>query len=139
MITIFNFSSDNSSKSSRKSDLVIVKFAEVSKGRKLSRIEKQHYINKYVKIVRKGAHFTIYMLLGLFWLSLVKEFRVLDIKSIVFVALVCLLYAISDEVHQLFVSGRSGQVSDVIIDFLGSGCGICIYYIFSMLRRKVHE
>lgn len=41
--------------------------------------------------------------------------------------LICMLYACSDEIHQLFVSGRSGKVLDVCIDTFGSLMGIFIY------------
>ena len=41
--------------------------------------------------------------------------------------IICILYAISDEIHQLFVPGRSGQVSDVLLDTLGAFTGIMIY------------
>ena len=36
----------------------------------------------------------------------------------------CSLYAISDEVHQLFVPGRGAQVKDVFIDIAGAAVGI---------------
>ncbi len=38
-----------------------------------------------------------------------------------------ILYAVSDEVHQLFVPGRGGQLTDVIIDTAGAGAGLGIY------------
>ncbi|MGV8147186.1 MAG: VanZ family protein [Alkaliphilus sp.] len=41
--------------------------------------------------------------------------------------LVCVLYAISDETHQIFVPGRSAQVSDILIDSVGAAVGILIY------------
>ena len=42
--------------------------------------------------------------------------------------LVCVLYAISDELHQLFVSGRGAQVKDVLIDSAGATVGVCLYW-----------
>jgi VanZ family protein len=41
----------------------------------------------------------------------------------------CILYAISDEVHQLFVLGRGAQVVDVLIDSLGAFVGIGMYRV----------
>ena len=40
----------------------------------------------------------------------------------------CLLYASSDEFHQIFVSGRTASVKDVLIDTCGSIVGILSYY-----------
>jgi len=40
-------------------------------------------------------------------------------KGIKLALLICILYAVSDEVHQLFIPGRGGQFKDVIIDSAG--------------------
>ncbi len=47
-------------------------------------------------------------------------------------AFVCsVLYAMSDEVHQLFIEGRAGTVRDVLIDSIGILIGIILYIIYS--------
>ncbi|MDE6730536.1 MAG: VanZ family protein [Oscillospiraceae bacterium] len=84
-------------------------------------------------IVRKAAHFTEYAVLGcLFYFNL-------NYKKSGFLLAVLLtgLYACTDEFHQLFVSGRSGQLRDVAIDTCGGLCGaitgfiiLCIWYYF---------
>ena len=43
---------------------------------------------------------------------------------------ICVLYAISDEVHQLFVPGRSGQFKDVFLDSGGAIVGAALYRLF---------
>ena len=48
-------------------------------------------------------------------------------------------YAISDEVHQLFVPGRAGQVRDVLIDSAGSLLGIIIIMSFEKLLIKINK
>ena len=47
-------------------------------------------------------------------------------------------YAASDEFHQLFVEGRAGRVSDVLIDSAGAlaGVGICTLCIWLYRRRR---
>ena len=40
--------------------------------------------------------------------------------------LIGVLYAVSDEIHQCFVSGRSGELRDVLIDSAGVICGVVI-------------
>lgn len=88
---------------------------------------------KYTHPVRKMAHFTIYMILGILITLLVREYNVSFNKCLFISLLVCLLYSISDEVHQLFVSGRSGEIRDVLIDTSGSFIGI---FVFNKLFRK---
>ena len=88
---------------------------------------------KYTHPVRKMAHFTIYMILGILVTLLVREYNVSFNKCLFISLLVCLLYSISDEVHQLFVIGRSGEIRDVLIDTSGSFIGI---FVFNKLFRK---
>ena len=48
-------------------------------------------------------------------------------KRIFLVILFCLIYAITDEFHQQFVSGRTSSIVDIIIDSLGVILGSAIY------------
>lgn len=52
--------------------------------------------------------------------------------------LIAALYAASDEIHQLFVPGRSGQLSDVILDSAGALAGVAAFTVLCWLinRRK---
>lgn len=40
--------------------------------------------------------------------------------------LLCSLYAVTDEFHQLFVPGRSASTRDILIDSLAALCGVAI-------------
>ncbi|OEF97638.1 VanZ family protein [Desulfuribacillus alkaliarsenatis] len=80
-------------------------------------------------IIRKGAHFFAYLVLGVLvinalWASGFKGWRMAGVAFVI-----CVSYAITDEVHQLFIPGRSGEIRDVIIDSAGALVGISIYYL----------
>lgn len=45
-------------------------------------------------------------------------------KCILLILCICILYAISDEIHQMFVPGRGAQGRDIVIDSVGSVVGI---------------
>lgn len=47
-----------------------------------------------------------------------------------------ILYAISDEIHQIYIPGRGGLVNDVIIDSDGAVVGIEIYVGCSYVKKK---
>ncbi|MFP5109854.1 VanZ family protein [Neobacillus sp. C211] len=49
---------------------------------------------------------------------------------------ICVLFAVSDEFHQLFVAGRGAQVKDVFIDSAGAIVGIVIYGIVNRFLSK---
>mgnify|MGYP003298480280 CR=1 FL=1 len=70
------------------------------------------------------SHIISYFILGVLMVSLLKEFRLVDKRTFIFAVIMCILYAISDEVHQYYVPGRSGDVVDVLIDTVGSILGV---------------
>lgn len=74
--------------------------------------------------VRKNAHFIAYFILGVLVFSLLIQSKAQ--KPVNLALLICMLYAISDEFHQLFVPGRSGQFRDVLIDGAGAILGILL-------------
>ena len=77
-------------------------------------------------ILRKNAHFLAYLVLGILVANGLRSSGVVGYRSIGLALLICVLYAVSDEVHQLFVPGRGGQVKDVIIDSTGAVVGILL-------------
>jgi VanZ family protein len=48
-------------------------------------------------------------------------------KIVLVVLILSMSYALSDEIHQLFVPGRTFQVIDLFIDLLGSLLGVYLY------------
>ena len=137
MTIIFCFSNQKADDSSKLSDGLIVKVANIFVDKNLSTKDKEIILEKYTTIVRKTAHFTIYLILGILVISLLLEY---NIKHIILVSLItCLIYSISDEVHQLFIEGRSGEVRDVLIDTTGSLVGIGAYYFISKKYKIVNK
>jgi VanZ family protein len=87
--------------------------------------------------VRKNAHFFAYLVLGILVMNVIRRSGVHVYKSIVLATAVCVIYAISDEIHQLFAPCRGGQVKDIIIDSAGVIAGIGIYLTMSrIIKRK---
>ena len=72
-------------------------------------------------ILRKLAHLAEYAILG----ALLD--RALRRPQLVVAVAVAGLYAVTDEVHQLFVEGRHGSPLDVAIDALGALLGVLLW------------
>lgn len=99
--------------------------------------------------VRKAAHFSEFALLALllcfaWWSSfaLPTEKRVsLKRLSIALCAFPCsVAVAAADETIQLFVAGRVGAVTDVLIDSAGAACATLIFFMVLVLtNRKSRE
>lgn len=133
---IFMFSNDTGVASTKKSDGVIVRTVQRIIRRDLTSEEKHKVLKYFVVPVRKGAHLGVYFILGLLMISLIREYLDINNKSLLIALFICILYACSDEVHQLFVAGRSCEVKDMIIDSMGAGLGIIFYYLGYLFRRK---
>ena len=88
-------------------------------------------------MVRKAAHFTEFTGLGLLTNSSVyftKLKRNLQIGIIIGSA-----YAATDEIHQIFVDGRSCQFTDWALDTFGVVTGALIFSILYLIIRRIVE
>lgn len=122
MIVIFLLSNQPGDESSKLSnsliDKTIVRVYEVFNGR-LNNLEKRLIIEEYSYMVRKVAHFTEYFILGvLVYIYLIESYG--SIKSLLLTVLICFVYAVTDEFHQLFINDRAFSPVDILIDTSGS-------------------
>lgn len=89
-------------------------------------------------VIRKSAHMAEYALLGAalcfgFWIN---GYRKTVCHAFHLPAqFAAFLYAATDELHQLYVPGRTGKWSDVLVDSAGACIGICIFVC--LYHRKV--
>lgn len=135
MTVIFMFSSSGSVKSNNTSGQIISSAISV-KDKVTSKETKPEAKKKIVKklnySVRKSAHVFEYFVLGVLALNVFDAFNVK--RKVLFAIILCVLYASSDEFHQLF-TGRTASVTDVLLDSVASIVGIYLLnFIFS--RRK---
>ena len=93
-------------------------------------------VSQFNHIVRKFAHFSAYLVLGSLVMNAFHKCGINGYKLFAFSIMFCVLYAASDEIHQLFVPGRGCQLKDVIFDSLGAVTGIVIYEVFSKLVSR---
>ncbi|MDO5557281.1 MAG: VanZ family protein [Clostridia bacterium] len=125
MVIVFIFSSQPATDSSKESGRIVEKILSFSKKyNEVKETQKQEIYSKVEKIVRKMAHFSLYMIGGVIIFLFMNTFNIPFNKKIISTILIGVLYASSDEFHQLFVQGRSGQITDVIIDSMGIIVGL---------------
>jgi VanZ family protein len=133
LFLIFFFSAENGEESGNRSagvtDLILgIICPEFDT---LPQAEQQLMETRVHHAVRKIAHFLEYALLGFLTACLTVYLRrrlltrIRPWQAWVIPATFCLLYAISDEVHQIF-SGRGPRATDVLIDFSGAVFGVCV-------------
>lgn len=81
-----------------------------------------------VWVIRKTAHMTLYAILA--FCAACSQIK----PSFKKVLLFCACYACTDEFHQLFIPGRSGEIRDVCIDCLGACIG---FLLFTGIKKTV--
>lgn len=131
MVLIFKFSSSNGEDSTKQSMGLIGKtigvIAEIINPDIIEE-EKLVLYEKYHVPVRKLAHISEYFILCLLVCMFLCTYNINYKKIIVYSFIFCFLYACSDEVHQLYVPGRSGNIKDVFIDSIGISFVLVVYY-----------
>ena len=92
------------------------------------------YVDIAITIIRKGAHFTEYLILNLLYFNMLR-FYISNKKALIYSIILSFLYASTDEFHQRFVEGRAGKFTDVLIDTLGAATGSIIAFIIIKIKE----
>ena len=94
-------------------------------------------------VVRKSAHFIAYAILGTLVAFTVLRHTIPAKTAAKIAALIVVAYAISDEFHQLFIPGRSGEVTDVLLDSIAGILAIVLIFSYrahsQLPKRKNHS
>lgn len=135
---IFRFSNQNGEKSSgisRKITTAVTK--NVKKIQELNENEQEEVLGKIEKVIRKLAHFSIYMVVGILMMLLMNTYKIKQFDKIAISLITGILYASSDEIHQLFIPGRSAMITDVMIDTLGVLVGCFLVFFGTALKNSL--
>lgn len=125
LVIIFNFSAQDNLSSDSTSKAVTEVFSRVifTDYEDFNPAQQGFIISELNFFVRKAAHFTLYLLLGMSVSQTISGFFK---RTLLPAVLLCAVFAAADELHQLFVSGRSGNFSDVLLDTAGAFTGIVL-------------
>lgn len=136
MLVIFIFSSQPADESTRTSLFVgqMIETVCVPGFVDFSPEEKRLMAENIDFFVRKTAHGTEYAILGILISLSIAELREMNFyKRQCWAYAAGTLYAVSDEIHQLFVPGRAGLFTDVMIDSAGILAGLMILYVLKKI------
>ncbi len=136
MIVIFSFSSADANKSTGTSDKVITTMIEIKDkitNNETPNNEKEIIVKNSSFYIRKLAHITEYLILGFLMFNLLKQYSVTNIYYAIGLSI---LYSCTDEFHQLFISGRSGSIRDVLIDSIGILIGTYLYKLLFIKNKE---
>ncbi len=119
MAMIFILSSEGHSVSSGRSDAIVHTLQSIG-------ITGQTDLLTFM--TRKAAHTVAYFILGVLALNVVRQYQLPRKFTLLISVGVVVLYAASDELHQLYVPGRSGEIRDVLIDSVAGLLGVLLAY-----------
>lgn len=125
MIVIFSFSNQTGNESSGLSSQIV------------SWIQTYLHIPVTEFIIRKLAHMSEYALLTFTFIYGFYKNKFSFNKVCIYSLSCTFLYACSDEFHQLFIGGRAGQFTDVLIDTCGGILAILFMtFLYIFIKRK---
>ncbi len=118
MAVIFAFSNQNGEESQKTSGYFTDKVVQIITKVKMDvDIVKTEEVISF--LIRKMAHFSIYFVGAILIFNFVSTFSLKLRNVILLTFIIGVVYSISDEMHQLFISERAGQIRDVLIDSAG--------------------
>lgn len=88
-------------------------------------------------LVRKAAHMTEFGILSVLLYIWMGQWEMRFLRRGVTAAGATAVYAATDEIHQLFVAGRSGRFSDVCIDSAGAVAGVLVFALLVKLIKRI--
>jgi VanZ family protein len=91
-----------------------------------------HLLPSSIRDFDKVLHFCVYSLLAFLFY---RSFRKSGMKRHIFLfsLLITTMYAVTDEIHQLYVPGRVASLGDVSADIIGAFSGSALAY-FTVLK-----
>lgn len=134
---IYKMSSQDGYRSNAVSKKIVSFFKE--KVEFLDALNQNPYIESinFNVVIRKIAHFTEYFFLFLIIHIVLSLTKLNDRKNKLISFIICVLFAVTDEFHQLFVSGRTSKLTDIIIDSLGAFTAMQLTYVFKKREEKI--
>ncbi len=95
------------------------------------------FIGRFIShnLLRKIAHFCEFAALGFFAAGGIKF--TFDKNRFYIPLIPCILYSVSDEVHQYFVPERACRIFDVFVDSCGSLTGILVFALLIFILEKL--
>lgn len=146
MIVIFGFSAMNGKESNIKSKEVIHKIVTqviiITNKLNITHIDthEEHLkeiVNNLNFILRKCMHASVYFILSMIIFHLVRTNNLSVFRAFLIASLFSFVYACTDEYHQTFIDGRTGQFSDVLIDTAGVLVGGALCSILESIKKHI--
>lgn len=89
------------------------------------------------RAIRKSAHMAEFGILAVLLYIWIGRWQLTRARRFWIAAGLTAFYACTDEFHQLFVPGRAGLISDVLIDSCGAVLGLLVFLLLQRLFARL--
>lgn len=134
-VIIFGFSSQNGEESGSLSQKIITIIADIFNVQE----NRETFLDIGEQIVRKLAHLGIYTSLGIWSIAFILTFNIKLKWQVIITIIWGIIYAITDEFHQTFSTGRHASINDVVIDTFGVILGLLLVLLVIKIYYKIEN
>lgn len=139
MLAIFILSAQPATESDSNSKEVLTHVLDTTVklgGAEMTEQQKTELVDKINSVAREVMHSVVYFSLGIFVqitvLGIFKE----KLLSVFITFTFCVTYGFSDEIHQLFIAGRTFQMIDLVMDTMGVSVAIALVLLTYVVRNR---
>ena len=134
-VIIFGFSSQNGEESGSLSQKIITVIADIFNVQE----NRETFLDIGEQIVRNLAHLGIYTSLGIWSIAFILTFNIKLKWQVIITIIWGIIYAITDEFHQTFSTGRHASINDVVIDTFGVILGLLLVLLVIKIYYKIEN
>lgn len=95
-------------------------------------IEERGYYPFVEFLIRKGTHFFYFGIIALAIYAALPKFKYRTLTAVI----LTMLFAVADELHQSFTSGRTASAQDVMLDTTGAICALLLLTCIRMIKKR---
>ena len=140
MLAIFILSAQPATKSNTNSKMVLNQIVDTTMklgGSDITEQQKTELVDKVNSVARELMHAAVYFVMAIFLqITILGIFR-RKLLSMFITFTFCVAYGISDEIHQLFIPGRTFQLIDLVMDTGGASAAIVLVVLVYIIRKNL--
>ena len=137
MYNDYSFCMNNELSNTKSKDTIntIVESSVVVTNKDISKDNLNSIVNDLNKFLSKCMHSFVFFILVILFINAFNNFNIRSYKCYLFFIVLSFIYACFDEFHQLYVTGRTGQLMDIGIDMIGVLIGVLVFYVYGLLVK----
>ena len=138
MYNDYSFCMNNELSNTKSKDTIntIVESSVVVTYKDISMDNLNSIVNDLNKSLRKCMHSFVFFILVILFINAFNNSNIRNYRCYLFSVVLSFIYACFDEFHQLYVTGRTGQLMDIGIDMIGVLFGVLVIYNYRLLVEE---